>query len=565
MHKTNPSRFPQAVIAFSIASLLVAHSASANTLNWDPGLAGAGGGGTGTWNANSTANWWNGTSDVKWTDPSGVDTAVFDNSSATVSLGSNVTANALWFKVGGYTISGSSTLTLAGATPTITTDTGTTTISSAITGSSVLTKAGAGTLSLSGSNNYTGTTTVSAGTLALAPGSNSGTLSGDFINNATTTFDGSGTGQYTLSGNISGNGSWTIDSSNTTHTGKNWSGRLIIAPAAGNTASLSGTITVQNYGYLWFGNPTTGSIAMTSAINLKDTTSQLYVYGAAGNNYQIGTLTGSGVVDFMDGNGGKSLTLTIGADNGIGTFSGVIKNSGASLGPTTLSLSKTGSGVQTLTGNNSYSGTTTVQQGTLALGTTGTISSNLVLGVSGGTTGTLDLTAKTSTYTQAKVSGNGTINLAAGQTINISATLAPGFGPGQLTFNGNLSLASGTTTTMELAGTVTPGSSYDNIISTGSLTLAGTLNIVAVGAYNINQPGTYSLFNAGSFSGDFTSVSVGGTALTLSNSLWGGTSGVTSYSLNDATGVLTVVPEPSGLVSLIGGVGMLLGLRRRRS
>jgi autotransporter-associated beta strand protein len=233
-------------------------------------------------------------------------------------------------------------------------------------------------------------------------------------------------------------------------------------------------------------------------------------------------------------------------------------------------LTKTGSGTWTLTASNGYTGATTVQQGTLALSSSGTItsSSNLILGVSGGTKGTLDVTAQATSFTQTKVSGNGTMNIGSGKTISISTTLAPGFSlgvaTGELDFTGNLSLASTTATTMELAGTVTAGTDYDYIKSTGSLALAGTLNIAAVGSYDLNQPGTYNLFQAGSYSGDFSSVNVGGIALTPTGSLWNGVSGATTYQFNDTTGVLTVVPEPGAWVSLLGGCGVLLGLRRRR-
>jgi autotransporter-associated beta strand protein len=129
-------------------------------------------GGTGNWDVNSTATWWNGTANVVWPALGGTDDdAVFANTAGTVSLTTPITANGLTFNTTGYLLQGN-TLTLNGTTPTITTAASVSaTIDSVLAGTS-LTKAGAGTLTLTAANTYNSTTTISAGTLALSNGNN---------------------------------------------------------------------------------------------------------------------------------------------------------------------------------------------------------------------------------------------------------------------------------------------------------------------------------------------------------------------------------------------------------
>ncbi len=97
-------------------SLLVAASVSltrADVLTWDP-LANSGGGGAGTWNFNTTANWFNGSTDIKWLDNSatGTNTAIFAGTPGTVTIANSVSASNLQFSASGYTLAGSGALTL---------------------------------------------------------------------------------------------------------------------------------------------------------------------------------------------------------------------------------------------------------------------------------------------------------------------------------------------------------------------------------------------------------------------------------------------------------------------
>ena len=146
------------ITSFLFVAGLFASSALAQTLNWDPGLTdSSGGGGAGTWSTG--ANWFNGTADAAWVTG---DIATFGGTAGTVTLSAAETADGLTFNTAGYTLGGSSTLTLANS-PTITIPSGTTTISAKIAGTTGLALTGPGTLVLSAANTYTGGTTIAAG------------------------------------------------------------------------------------------------------------------------------------------------------------------------------------------------------------------------------------------------------------------------------------------------------------------------------------------------------------------------------------------------------------------
>src|ERR1700677_5039368 len=64
------------LLVSAAAMALSGSRTKAATLDWDPLFSDSSlGGGPGTWNLNSTSNWFNGTTDVQWTDssPNGTD------------------------------------------------------------------------------------------------------------------------------------------------------------------------------------------------------------------------------------------------------------------------------------------------------------------------------------------------------------------------------------------------------------------------------------------------------------------------------------------------------------
>ena len=241
-------------------------------------------------------------------------------------------------------------------------------------------------------------------------------------------------------------------------------------------------------------------------------------------NLTVGNLTGTGGV--ISGTSGTR-TLTIGEGNGTGgNYQGAI-NDGA--GGTTA-LTKTGNGTITLSGTNLYTGATAVNEGTLLV--SGSISGSTTTVNSGGTLG----------------GDGGTVSAT---TVNSSGTLAPGSSIGTLNFSSSLTL--GGTSAFEINKTgITLTSDLANVA--GTLALGGILNVTAGG--DALTPGdTFNLFDAAIFSGNFSTVNL--PALGDISYAWD------TASLSSA-GTITVVPEPGTVISLLGGMGILLGLRRRR-
>ena len=354
-----------------------------------------------------------------------------------------------------------------------------------VSGAGNLLQDGTGTTTLTASNTYTGSTTVNSGTLAFSLGNITESLSGPVVNNAAITFVGSGTtagqGYLFLGGGVSGAGTWTIDAASAPAT----IGTNRLSFGANNTAT--GAITVQNYGNLWFETP--GS-SPGQSINLNGPNTRMHVYGVNGGLIRVGTVTGSGVVDFGNGTAGAALTLSIGNDNGSGTFSGVIRNSGVTAGPTVLSLTKAGTGTQTLSGANTYSGSTTVSAGTLALGVNSALPAASAVTVSNG--GALSL-------------GGFSQTLSAGLTVASGGTLGLGSG-GSLTLSGGTSSISAITG----SGTITVGSGA-TLTLTGAISNTG-VNIVMAG-------GTLNLGNFTHSLGTLTQSAASTIAFTSSSSL----------------------------------------------
>jgi autotransporter-associated beta strand protein len=189
-------------------------------------------------------------------------------------------------------------------------------------------------------------------------------------------------------------------------------------------------------------------------------------------------------------------------------------------------LHKVGTGKLTLTGNSTYTGGTIVSNGALFVSNpTG----------SGTGAGTVDV------RNGATLGGAGIISGAT--TIESGATLAPGDTVGKLTFNSSLTLASGSTSRLELnAGALT----NDTVKTIGAITYNGTL-IVSNTAGTLAAGQSFKLFEAPGYSGSFTVIALPtlGANLAWTNRL----------STDGTIAVFSTAPAPPPVFNSVTAVG----------
>jgi hypothetical protein len=193
-----------------------------------------------------------------------------------------------------------------------------------------------------------------------------------------------------------------------------------------------------------------------------------------------------------------------------------------------------------------------INAGTLALGSSGSISTSSVITVAAGAT--LDV---------ATVSGG----FALGNT-TVNGNLIPGSGPGILNFSSALTLGPTANLQMEINGNGTRGVAYDGIDVTGPLTYGGNLQLTIASVF---APGdyTFDLFQFGSKTGNFTSVTLSGAYngnFSRSGELWTLSNSGDSWTLDQFSGDLSLaaIPEPSTWAFLALAAGALFLARSRR-
>lgn len=423
-------------------------------------------------------------------------------------------------------------------------------------GNMSLVKTGSGTQTLSGTSTFSGGVGLSQGTLVFGNADALGmgtlalgggtlkaggayTLTNSITVSSTAALDMAGN-NTTFSGAISGSGGLTLSNS----------GFASTLTLSGNNSLFTGTFTAGNGNALNFTSANSGSADAAWVFNDANV-DRVRINIAGGGTLHFGALSGSGQI--QNDTASTSSTLSVGALGTSTTFSGTIKDNGTG----TLGLTKTGSGTLTLTGANAYSGLTSVNAGTLALGATGSI--NGTSGVSLGSGGTFDVSAKTGGYSVDRLSGSGTVV----GSLSITTELAIGNSPGTSNFQ-NLTLGALSTFTYELDG---GSSSADLGIVSGDLTIStgAVLDLVQLGTYTTNDKFTLFGYQTGHLTGTFAGLS-DGAVFTDAGGDWKINYFDTTSGLNGGTGTsfvtVTAVPEPRA--ALIGGVGLLMLLRRRK-
>jgi len=376
--------------------------------------------------------------------------------------------------------------------------------------------------------------------------------------------------------------------------------RLAMAAVLFGSASMSGSATAAVF--TWAGNggswgtagswlnlavpPNSSDVLFTSAGNVAVTSSGVNITRTIGSltfdasvNRSF-TLTGLNVLTVQDITNSSGFLQTL--NNNLSLSGGTINTgtAGIKLGGSSITgsgaVSKTGAGLLDIdSGTGGYSGTMTVSSGTVRL-STGLSNASFVVD---------------SGATLQSATNNQTKGFAASITVNSGGFLNPGAGTvGDVSgFNvgGNVTLNNGSTTTMDVAGTLS-----DTIVSGGAVTFGGDLdlnvaddpnyfnqiNFVDLTAdWNTNVPTSWQLFSGTSFSGNFSSVqfTFSGTTYNFqqgSNGIWrtvtagvlGNSSGTDNefiFATQDTTyggqsftaGTLYAVPEPSTFV--FAGIG----------
>lgn len=526
--------------ATAVCAALLAGVSGARAANryWDPASDLSNSGGLGTWDQinlfwNTQPN--NTGADVAWVN--GADIAIFGGSGASVNLGEAIIAGGLTFNAGGYDIGGASTLTLTGATPTVTVTNlaDTATISGVLAGTAGLLKSGNGTLVLSADNSIglSGTITINQGTLSISGDTNlglaansltinGGTLqaNGFFASGRAITLGASGgtidvtpASNFSLTTAIVANGNTLTKTNNGTLT-------LVAASArTGTTLVSGGTLAVNNVGALG-----SGDVAVSSGAILQN------AHNAVTQNWATNVILNGGRFTHNPG-ANQQLNIAAGKAITIGALGGTIEVSpgGGSTSKILLAAAQlTGAGQLTKEG-----------PGVLQLSA-----------ANAGFTGAVSLNAGSVEFQNADALGTGTttITVASGGDFALNSTAVTA--RHNFVLSGGTLSANGTVNTVSYTGSINVASdsniglryfqalgTADGFTISGPLTGAGNLNVTAPAAATLTLTSNRAGHTGAIIAGTNATVSLNSLAAINGNGFTvnGGTIAVRAASLAGAS------------------------------
>ncbi len=385
---------------------------------------------------------------------------------------------------------------------------------------SIIDSAGGGVLTLGNTFNVYAGATAQYGQATISAGLNTGAPDRNFfVENST-----AAAVDLMVSGVISGVGN-----------GFNMAGAGTIALSnantfSGDTRTGSGVLLLQN------------NLALqNSALNAAVTTTGTLSLDTGITTPTLGGLKGTRDINAVITSGYVNVTeLTLNPISGSSTYDGIISN-----GATDMVLTKTGAGTQVLTNTQSYTGATNVDQGTLVIN------------------GNITTSSLTTVASGATITGGGTTGAL---TIESGGFINPQVSSGILSVVGAYNQAG--RYTAEINGIIA-GTQHDQINVTGSVNISGgSLDTIFTGSYSLGDM-IFILLNDGSDSitGTFTGLAQnavfneGGYDWQISYVANSG--GSPSFTGGNDVALMVVIPEPQA--ALLGGLGLLALLRRRRA
>lgn len=314
-----------------------------------------------------------------------------------------------------------------------------------------------------------------------------------------------------------------------------WGSQGLVEISDGGAANINGPI-LLGYQHTQFGT----SFAGHGTLRVTGTGSQL---NGLGTGVAVGYTTNSaGVFEVLDGGSVVLGSLAVGTTAGSTGFMN-IRGGGATVTVGTLHVG----GIHTLPGG----------QGLIIIGSGGTLNVNTSLYVSD--TGEIrleggNLNAPFGLTLAGSLTGNGTVTA----DVLVDGLLSPGNSPGFLEINGNLTLLSGSTTHIELAGLAT--NLFDRLFVNGDVFLDGTLTVDLIDGFQLGSYQEFVFLNTtGNLSGLFAGLNEGSIVGTFGNHHL-----YVSYNGNQvALYTLNAIPEPSAFL-LILGVAVPAILRRKQ-